>query len=200
MKTCHLANAGKQTHGAIALAFWLVLGISLAVLTSAAQDKGKGDQEKKGSNKGVGFILSADATEKDLGLPIYPGARQHKDNAEDSPALNVGLWGGSSGFRLAVLKLESSDSPERVAAFYRKALASYGTVLDCGQSVPNKSGKSGGGQSNALDCEGDRPVKGSFTLEVGTKEKMHAVGIEPNGKGSLISLVYVESPKSNEKN
>ena len=43
----------------------------------------------------------------------------------------MGLWGGSSGFKLFVLKMESSDAPEKVAAFYRKALAKYGTVLDC---------------------------------------------------------------------
>ena len=41
----------------------------------------------------------------------------------------MGLWGGSTGFKLFVLKMETADAPEKVASFYRKALAKYGTVL-----------------------------------------------------------------------
>ena len=43
----------------------------------------------------------------------------------------MGLWGGSSGFKMAMLKMDSTDSPEKIAAFYRKALAKYGKVLTC---------------------------------------------------------------------
>lgn len=182
----------------VKLAFGLglcMLGISLATLPLSAQDKKTGDQAKKHSNKSIGFILSADATEQDLGLPIYPGSRRHKDSADDTPALHMGLWGGGSGFRLVVLKLESADSPAKVAKFYHKPLSRYGTVVDCGKFLA--SGRKG--RANSVNCENDHPVQGGYTLEVGTKEKMHVVGIEPNGKGSLISLVYVETPESSHK-
>src|SRR2546429_6660796 len=44
------------------------------------------------------------------------------------------LWGNSFAFKLAVVTLDSNDSPQKVATFYKKALAKYGTVLDCGAS------------------------------------------------------------------
>lgn len=171
-----------------AISALFVLAISL-VLPSTAQDKVKDDQGKKASGKSVGFILSADANEQDIGLPAYPGSRRHKDNADDSSALRMGLWGNGSGFKLVVLKLESSDSPQKVARFYHKPLSRYGKVVDCGKYVSGES-------RDNVNCENDHPVKGGYTLEVGSKEKMRVVGIEPNGTGSLISLVYVETPKS----
>lgn len=171
-----------------------LLGLALCASPSVAQSKPKATQDIS-APKSVGFILSADATEADLGLPIYPGAQRHKDSGNDSPALHMGMWGPSSGFRLVVLKLESVDSPDKVAKFYHKPLSRYGTVVDCGKLHAGSSEHSGA-DSNRVNCENDQPVKGGYTLEVGTKERMHVVGIEPNGKGSLISLVYVETPKS----
>jgi hypothetical protein len=183
--------------------WWLgamVLAIMASVLLSSPaagqnqdDDKPK-DKDKK--NKSIGFILSEDATAKDVGLPVYPGAQRRKDTSEDSSALQMGLWGHSSGFRLVVLKLESGDSPDKVAAFYRKALARYGQVLDCGRAA-SKQEKAA--NSNALKCDSDQPVEGGFTLKAGTKEKQHVVGVEPNGKHSNIALVYVESPGDDSK-
>jgi len=43
----------------------------------------------------------------------------------------MGIWGSSFGFKLAVMKMESNDAPEKIAEFYKKALAKYGTVLNC---------------------------------------------------------------------
>ena len=36
--------------------------------------------------KGAGVVLSGDASAKDVGLPLYPGSRRHKDKEDDSPA------------------------------------------------------------------------------------------------------------------
>lgn len=176
----------------------VALGIVLAALLAAGQSADKQSKDKKDTNKGIGFILSQDATAEDVGLPVYPGAQRRKDTSDESSALQMGLWGGSSGFKLAVLKLQSDDSPEKVAAFYRKALAKYGQVLDCGNS-DSKHEKSSGGQSSKLDCDADHPVDGGFTLKAGTKEKQHVVGVEPNGKHSYIALVFVEAPKFQNK-
>jgi hypothetical protein len=199
MKVCNSPHEAQ----AYAVRIWcglavIALGITLAAQSLIAQDTTAQDKNKKESNKSVGFILSGEATEKDLGLPIYPGARQHKDNSDDSPAVTMGLWGGSSGFKLVVLKLESDDPPEKVAAFYRKALVKYGQVLDCGKPGA-KDEKADADSSNVLTCEDDQPAAGGFTLKAGTKAKQHAVGIQPNGKHSLFQLVYVEAPKSESK-
>lgn len=178
MKTCRVMTV---------VAALFLLAISL-VLASAAQDKERDVQAKK-SPKSIGFILSADANEHDLGLPIYPGSRRHRDDSDDSSALQMGLWGGGSGFKVVVLKLDSSDAPQKVARFYHKPLSRYGKVVDCGKYLSGES-------KDNVNCENDHPVKGGYTFEAGSKKKMHVVGIEPNGKGSLISLVYVETPKS----
>ena len=113
----------------------------------------------------------------------------------------MGLWGGSSGFKLFVLKMETTDAPAKVAAFYRKALAKYGQVLDC--SNPQTSGSNAGDSdkkksSKALTCEDEKPKPGEISLKSGSKAKEHAVGIQPNGAGTLYQLVYVETRGTND--
>jgi hypothetical protein len=158
-----------------------------------AQEKPeKGDQ-------GAGIYFNAEANAKDVGLPIYPGARPHKDKDEDKPSAKFGLWGSSFAFKLAVVKLESNDSPQKVAAFYKKALAKYGTVLDCGADSSKASEKDESKESKKLTCEDDKPNPGEMTFKAGTKEKQHVVGIQPNGSGTVFQIVYVESPDSDKK-
>ena len=168
--------------------------LGLAVHPLHAQEKGGINvsvQGKDGSD--AGLIISAEATAKEVGLPMYPGARPHKDDAKDSPAAKLGLWGSSFGFKLVVLKLESKDSPEKVAAFYQKALAKYGAVLNCSNASSSQEDKSKNSATNRLTCEDDRPDPGGMILKSGTKERQHIVGITPNGQGSLFQLVYIET-------
>jgi hypothetical protein len=159
--------------GALALA-----SICFTPKATAAQDE-----------KGAGITVGADADAKDIGLPLYPGSRRHKDKDEDSPGVNFGLWGGGSGFKLAVLKLESDDSPDKIADFYKKKLSQYGKVLDCSNPSPANSGKDD--KSNMLTCGDDKAEKGGMVFKSGTKEKQHLVAIQPNGHGSLFQLVYL---------
>jgi len=160
--------------------------ITVALITSAIAAAAQKDSQK---DRGIGFTLSAQADAKDVGLPIYPGARPHKDPSNEDPALQMGAWGTSSGFKLVVLKMESNDSPSKVAAFYRKALTRYGPVLDCSQASES-TGKQNG---KTLDCGDDHPKPGGVELKSGTKDQQHVVGIEPNGSGTVFALVYVES-------
>ena len=138
---------------------------------------------------GAGLVVSGKATDKDVGLPIYPGARPHKDPGENTDAARLGLWGGGIGFKLAVLKMESSDSPEQVADFYKKALAKYGKVLDCTNGAADDGRRDDA--SGVLTCSDDKPDKGGMLFKAGTKEKQHIVAIEPSGKGTNFALVYV---------
>jgi hypothetical protein len=138
---------------------------------------------------GAGIIVSGKATERDVGLPFYPGATPHKDDKDDSDAARLGLWGGGFGFKLALVKMESNDAPGKVAAFYKKALAKYGTVLDCTNGEKADSGTDS--SSKSLTCRDDKPDKGGMLLKAGTEKKQHLVAIQPNGTGSLFQLVYV---------
>ncbi len=141
--------------------------------------------------KGAGAVLSAQASAKDVGLPLYPGSKPHKDKDEDSTSANLGLWGGGSGFKLAVVKMESGDAPERLATFYKKALAKYGKVLDCSNPPPAKSDTENSDSSKTLTCENDKAESGGYLFKSGTKEKQHVAAIQPSGHGSLYQLVYV---------
>jgi hypothetical protein len=70
-------------------------------------------------------------TPVDLGLPAYPGASPYSEGQNDSGAVTLGAWAGRFGLRVQALKFRSRDAAPQVAAFYVRALAQYGTVLDC---------------------------------------------------------------------
>lgn len=181
-----------------AIAFAVTCGLLCFAWSLVAQEKSDKESSGKGS-QGAGIYFNAEASAKDVGLPIYPGARPHKDKEDQSTSAKFGLWGNAFAFKLAVVKLESNDSPEKVAAFYKKALAKYGTVLDCSAASSQTSEKDESESSKKLTCEGDKPDPGKMTFKSGTKEKQHVVGVEPNGVGSVFQLVYVESPDSDKK-
>ncbi len=188
------SRASATPHSRRALCSALFVVALLAALPLAAQDqKNSNAQHSYYDNDSIGFNLGKNASAKDVGLPIYPGARRHIDDANDSSALNMGLWGGSAGFKLFVLKMESNDAPEKVAAFYRKALAKYGTVLDC-TNASAAATATDDKSSKKLTCDDEKPKPGEISLKAGSKEKQHAVGIEPNGNGSgsTFQLVYIE--------
>ena len=164
------------------------LGVMVMISSHSASARAlAGVQDKDGA----GITLSKQATPKEVGLPLYPGAKLHKDEKEDSPAVQMGLWGSTLGFKLALMKMESSDAPEKIAEFYKKALSKYGTVLNC--SDPSQKTGDKAGSANRLECDDDKPEKGGLVFKAGTKEKQHIVAIQPNGQGSLFQLVYLEA-------
>ena len=171
--------------------------VSLAGIAAVGQEKDKSGVNvtvtgKDGKEAG-GLVISAQATAKEAGLPLYPGSRPHKEEKDDSSAANLGLWGSSFGFKLVVLKMESNDSPEKVAAFYQKALARYGTVLNCSAASKEPGDKDKNDSSKKLTCADDRPDAGGMLFKAGTKEKQHIVGVKPNGTGCIFHLVYLEA-------
>jgi hypothetical protein len=171
-------------------AFYAVLGVAALILAGSTRaGEARGAQDKDGA----GVTFSKQATPKEVGVPVYPGAKPHKDEKDDSPSVQMGLWGGSFGFKLAVMKMESNDAPEKIAEFYKKALAKYGTVLNCSESSQKANARDKSGPSNKLECDDDKPEKGGLVFKAGTKEKQHVVAIQPNGTGSLFQLVYVEA-------
>jgi hypothetical protein len=187
-------DAIESRYGAGAFRWHALLGTFCGVLgvlglTPGASARAGFEQDQTGA----GVIVSKQATAKDVGLPVYPGAKAHKDEKDDSPAVQMGLWGSSFGFKLAVMKMESHDAPEKIAEFYKKALAKYGTVLNCSDPTQKPSTHSKSGSSNQIECDDDKPENGGMVFKAGTKEKQHVVGIQANGKGSAFQLVYVEA-------
>lgn len=137
-----------------------------------------------------GIHISSQASVSDVGLPIYPGALRHVPRGADSQSGNVGFWGRAIGFKLAVMQLDSSDGPGKVASFYRTALAKYGTVLDC--SGRESSQRESHDAPAGLTCGDDRAENREWLLKAGTRQKQHIVVVKPNGQGTVFQLVYIE--------
>jgi hypothetical protein len=194
----------KNGHRALSVGFALATGAVCGMLfftapSAPAQNK---DKDKSGVNVTVtgkdgsevgGLIVSAQATAKEAGLPLYPGSRPHKDDKDDSSAANLGLWGSSFGFKLVVLKMESNDSQEKVSAFYQKALGKYGNVLNCSDSSKASADKDKSDSSRKLSCENDHADPGGVLYKSGTKEKQHVVSVKPNGTGCIFTLLLLEA-------
>lgn len=187
------------------LAASLLLSVPfVAIAVPAAQAQAQSSQDKPSDNDNISasFNLGKDASAKDVGLPLYPGSHRHQDSKDDSASLNMGLSGGSSGFKMAMLKMDSTDSPDKIAAFYRKALSKYGKVLICsgpGSDSPASAKDSSAGatkdaaKSSTLSCDNDKPDKDDIELKAGTKQNQHVVGIKPEGAVTTYQLVYIET-------
>lgn len=174
--------------------------MAIAAISLMGQEKAHKDTSNdkelsvtvQGPETDAGLIVSARATAKEVGLPIYPGSIPHKDQDRDndSPAAKLGLWGTSFGFKLVVLKMESKDTPRKVADYYQRALTKYGTVLDCTNATQPLAKDQ---NSEKLTCDDDKPEAGGMLFKAGTKEKQHIVGVQPNGTGAVFQLLYIEA-------
>jgi hypothetical protein len=170
----------------VARGFLVATAAALVVLSASAQDNnGK-------MSDGIGLVANGKADMKDVGLAAYPGSRPYKDKDDDSSTATLGMWGPSSGFHLSMVKFESSDSPEKIATFYRKELSQYGKVLDCSDPKAPR-----GNNGKELSCDDEKPDKGELALKAGTKQNQHLVGIEQRKDGmTKFQLVHLETKGS----
>jgi len=160
-------------------------------------------KNEKGGDKKVdittpigGLHVSNDVDVRDIGLPIYPGARpvQKDDNNEKSANVNISTsW---FGLRVVAQEFESDDPTDKLISYYNGELNKYGKVLRCQTTwhggdvhVNTESGKKDDKNSHELTC--DKSNGDTVELKVGTEENQHLVAIEPKGKGSKFALVYV---------
>ena len=65
------------------------------------------------------------------GLPLYPGARVHRDEDNEQNESTMGVLTEAFGLKLVVAKYESDDAPGKVIDFYRDKLKKYGKVIEC---------------------------------------------------------------------
>jgi hypothetical protein len=158
-------------------------------------------KEQNGEDKQVdidtpvgGIHVSKGANVADVGLAVYPGARlRRKDSNGGDKSANVNISGFGFGLKVVALEYESDDAPDKLVAYYRDQLQKYGHVLECHTSHfnVNTDMKDSDHGSHELTCEGTSGR--NIELKVGTKENQHIVAVEPGGKGSNFSLVYVRT-------
>jgi len=158
-------------------------------------------KEKNGEDKQVdistpvgGIHVSKEANAADVGLAVYPGARlKQKDFSGEDKSANINISGFGYGLKVVAMEYQSDDPPAKLVAFYQDQLKKYGKVLECHTSHLRLDAgvKDSDSSSHELTCE----ESGGTTVElkVGTQENQHIVSVEPDGKGSSFSLVYVRT-------
>ena len=171
----------------------------IAILAGPASAQSRSDQ-----NKGLDVRSSAgdmhlgnDADSHQVGLPVYPGARERK-SGENRNSANLSLFTSAFGVKLVVLNYDSDDAPDKIIAFYRSKLKKYGKVLECRTSQRSgdvNTDSDDSQKSKELKCEGDQ-TGNTIELKAGTEDNQHIVAISPaenGGKGSTFSLVYLRT-------
>jgi hypothetical protein len=128
------------------------------------------------------------------GMAVYPGARVLHEK-EDDHGGNVVIDTPAFGLKVVAVKYETDDPPQKVMDFYRKELRQFGKkVLECHPNHESDDVNVGEvhGKGGELACDKDDKGSGSTTeLKAGTEDNQHVVGVEPKGKGTKFSLVYV---------
>lgn len=130
----------------------------------------------------VGAVsVQSRGTAPNTGLPAYPGATLlEDDDGPESANVDVGAFG--VGVQVSAAKFESHDAEAPILEFYRKAMATYGPVMECRGEVDfEDSGPVCGGRGS------DRDVK----LVTGARNDQRIVAVTPRGAGSEIAIVHV---------
>src|SRR5512146_3529148 len=105
-----------------------------AVLVLAACSMNVDD---KGENKNVdirtplgALQVRTNPTPAQGGLSVYPGAKP-KIEGDDHNAANVNISSSMFGVKVLVIGYHTQDAPDKVIAYYKKDLQTYGKVLEC---------------------------------------------------------------------
>ncbi|QMV19029.1 hypothetical protein GOB94_10340 [Granulicella sp. 5B5] len=149
-----------------------------------------------------------------IGLSAYPGAVPVKDSDDkdgDGNNADVNLSFGDFHLGVKAATFQTSDSSDKVIAFYRKDLGKrYGDVITCKGSktvgMPVRTSQGLGCDDNGTHIStGDHGHKGfaitsgdqnsgSLELRAGSQQHQHIVGVEPKDGGTKIGLVSLDLP------
>ena len=175
------------------------------------------DKDANGDDKNVqvdtpfgGVHVNTDQTSAaDLGLPVYPGAQVIKgDDKHQSADVHLGF--GEWELRVRAVSYGSTDSPDKVTDFYKKALGKYGDVITCqghsavGTPTATSQGLTCADDGNSANVKIDHKDYGtsddSLELKAGSKRHQHIVGFEnPEGGQTRFALVALDLPAGLDK-
>ena len=196
MRRTKLRRTRLQVISKFTLAFATLTTLLLPACSVNVQKGANGQDKNVDIKTPVGGIhVSKDADVADTGLSVYPGSRlKPQESGHDDKSANVSISGFGFGLRVVALQYESDDSTAKVAAFYKDQLKKYGDVLVChtsGHLNLDVKVDDTTESRRVLTCIGE---SGKNTeLRVGTRDNQHIVAVEPNGKGSSFSLVYLRA-------
>ena len=166
---------------------------ALMIAGCKISEQGHGD-DKKVSIEAPGASVKVDTgiSANDSGIPVYPGAQAKQSSGDDKSRAHVNLDMPFLKVKVVALKFTSDDAPEKIVAFYRSKLGSYGTVLECKGRGDDVALGSRHGMESPVTCGKERGHPGEISLKVGTEGNQHLVSVKPKGKGSEFDLVYIQ--------
>jgi len=191
---------------------WGVTGLvaGLVLVTGLTGCTVRIEKDASGKDKNVqvetpfgGVHVNTDqTTASDLGLPAYPGAVLVKD--KDNNAADVHLGFGQWQLRVRAVSYSTSDSKEKVAAFYKKAMGRYGDVITCQGNSPVGTPTM---TADGLTCAEDKSSKvkidrkdygtskDGLALKAGSKRHQHIVGFDDPKDGKIrFALIALDLP------
>lgn len=189
-------------------ALYVLAGMALA--TGLAGCRIHVDKDANGQEKNVqvdtpfgGVHVNTDQiTAADLGLPVYPGAEIVKDKEHEKSA-DVNMGFGEWTLRVRAVNYATTDSQDKVTAFYKKALGRYGDVITCQGNAPvGMPTTTSEGLTCSEDSHGNVKIDdkdygshGGFQLKAGSKRHQHILGFQDvqNGK-TRFALVALDLP------
>jgi hypothetical protein len=184
----------------------LVLAAGLAGCRIQTEKGPNGEDKKVQIDTPFGGIhVNTDqTTAADLGLPVYPGATLVKGDGDHKSA-DVRLGFGEWELRVKAVSYQTSDSEDKVTAFYKKALGRYGDVITCKDKVPvgtpamtteGLTCADNGKNSKVHIDQGDYHVgNGGLELKAGSQRHQHIVGFEERkGSNTRFALVALDLP------
>jgi hypothetical protein len=165
--------------------------VVLVMLSLAATAACSADESSSPNEIDIGLRVREEASAADVGLPKYPGSKPYKESDQSSSGANIGFASPLFDLKVAALKLQTSDSPEKVGSFYQQALSKYGDVVECSERAKSKRKSKESADGAELQCDADEPGENSVVYKVGTEENQRLVAIKPHGSGTQFSLVHV---------
>jgi hypothetical protein len=128
---------------------------------------------------------------------------------DDDKSADIQMGFGEWELRVKVVKYATPDSKDKVAAFYKKALARYGDVIACQDNAPvGTPAVTAEGLACADDKKGPHvqvdasgesygyhSSHGGFELKAGSKRHQHIVAFESSAPGrTRFALVSLDLP------
>jgi len=183
---------------ATALAF---LGISGCRVHVDKDASGKEKQVQVDTPFGGVHVNTDQTSASDLGLPVYPGANSVTDE-DDHKSADVHMGFGEWQLRVKAVTYQTPDSQEKVAEFYKKALARYGDVITCRGNSPvgtptvTHEGLSCKDDSNNSKVKvEDSDDKINLSLKAGSRRHQHIIGFQEPRKGKTrFAMVALDLP------
>jgi hypothetical protein len=189
-----------------------LLAAATLILALTAGCRIQVDKSKDGQDKNVKIetplgglhVRAGDTSAADVGLPAYPDAQIVPDKDGDKSA-DVHFGFGEWQFRVKAVHYQTSDTQDKVIAFYRKALGRYGDVVECQGDQPVGSPRTTREGLGCSDDKGNRNIKideggNSISLRAGSRHHQHIFALDKNQTAETrFSLVELQLPEGIDK-